>query len=247
MHTRKLLLAGVAAVFMASTSRADLMASATQGDLSASATFSIVSGQLCIELLNTSAVGVKNQGQTLTGIFFTLTDPSALSGGVVDLSTGSSIVNPGAADSDDGDGVDASGGVSGEFGMETGAAVGAAWAGSNVVISNAGLGDLVGVDDVFAGENLDTGFNLDEPDSPDGINYGIISASGLTVDANNKMKSEPLINNGVVIKLDFTGSLADISNVGFNYGTDVNVIPAPGAALLAMCGMSLIGMVRRRL
>jgi len=230
--------------------RADLVVNFDDGSHAARATFDVVGSELTIILENLASSGASVPVDLLTGLWFDLSDPSVLTGGSVKLMSGAWIISPDKANSDDdggGDGVETIGGesfVSGEFGIETGAAVTALNPLANVVIANAGLGDLVGVDDVFAGDDLDT------PESPDGMNYGIAPLSGLASDANTGIKKEPLIAGGVVITLDLRGdlSLSDISNVTFNYGTDANptVIPAPGAAGLAIAGFALIGWCRRR-
>ncbi len=38
----------------------------------------------------------------------------------------------------------------------------------------------------------------------------------------------------------------NISAIAFNYGTDLNVIPAPPAALLGVLGLALVGWIPRR-
>ena len=232
------------AMGVATQARADLVQDFSDGDHAARATFDIVGSQLTIKLENLAASSSVPM-DLLTGVWFQLPDPSILSGGTVKLLGDAFIINPGTADLDDGDGVELIGGeryVSGEFGIETGADL-ALFPDLNVVIANAGLGDLVGVDDRFAGQDLDA------PESPDGMNYGIAPLGGLAADANKPMGELPLIAGGVLITLDYSGSLSlsDIDNVMFNYGTDANPVPAPGAAILAVVGLGVVGLFRRRL
>ena len=80
-----------------------------------------------------------------------------------------------------------------------------------------------------------------------GINFGILAAGGLPT--HPKLNdTEPLIQNAVDIRLtglDDDFDLTYIGDVLFNYGTDFNPIPAPGAALLAMIGIVMTQRVRR--
>ncbi len=249
---RGMIVSCVAMALLAGVTRADVLTiDYNDGTRAAQATFEIFdlgggNSELRIKLENLTTVGVEIPMQVLTGLWFNIADPANLSTGAVWLTDGSSILNADKADNDpDGDGVELIGGtsyVSGEFGMETGAAVSALFPQFNVAIANVGMDDLVGTDDLFAGQNLD------DPNSPDGFNYGILGASGLASDANNPLLEDPLIIDGVWISLNYAGALtlSDITNVVFNYGTDASPIPVPGAAVLAMVGMGLVGWVRRR-
>jgi hypothetical protein len=258
MRRTQVILLLACAIGLASQARADLVSNLNDGDHVARATFDVVGNQLTIKLENLASSS-SVPSDLLTGVWFNLPDPAILLGGTVKLLNDAYIINPGAANLDDGDGVELVGSdrfVSGEFGIETGGEVLALNSDANVVVANSGLGDLVGDDDRFAGQDLDN------PESPDGMNYGIAPFGGLASDANTPLFNEPLIAGGVLITLDFTGSLSldDITGIAFNYGTNpnffsdgsgtdpnINPIPAPGAALLAAIGFGTVGFIKRRL
>lgn len=249
---RGMIVSCLAMALLAGVTRADVMTvDFNDGTRAAQATFEIFdlgggNSELRIKLQNLTTVGVEIPMQVLTGLWFNIADPTNLSGGSVWLTAGSSILNADKADNDpDGDGVELIGGtsyVSGEFGMETGADVSALFPQYNVAIASVGLDDLLGTDDRFAGQNLD------DPLAPDGFNYGILGASGLASDANNPLFEEPMIVDGVWISVNYAGALAlsDITNIAFQYGTEAKPIPVPGAVVLAMVGLGLVGWVRRR-
>ena len=146
-------------------------------------------------------------------------------------------------------------------GLESGVDVSSYYSAYDTIVSSSGLGDLVGTDDLLVDANGNSYQDLDRPRTPNGINYGITSLAGLAGNSNNKMSTEPLIAGGVVISLDFTGTLDlnSLNDVMFNYGTSVYAfpndapppsdppVPAPGAALLAMMGFSTVGWIRRRI
>lgn len=217
----------------------------------ASATMSVSGNQLQIVLENMATQPGQNQSLSLTGLWFDAGSTVSFTSGYVGLSPGSYIVNPTLANLDpDGDGLDSLGGVSGEWGIETSTTVSSFFPSYNTVVGVAGLGDLLGVDDLLRDSNGILYEDLDAPFSPDGINYAIVSFAGLASTANNQMQSEPLVAGGVVITLDFTGTLdlALLTDVAFNYGTDVDghVVPEPGTALLVLMGFVTIGWMRRQ-
>src|SRR5262249_23648073 len=134
-------------------------------------------------------------------------------------------------------------------GTDPGGVVGGEWAYKGALsggphsasygVSSAGLG-LFGPGDVFPGSNLSG------PASPAGLEFGITSAGDNPATGNSHVigGDGPLIKSSVVFTL---GGLpagfdpaARISNVSFQYGTDLSEpnlpgVPEPGAgALLAM-------------
>ena len=185
----------------------------SSGNLSASAAFDIVGGNLQVVLTNTSSTDVLNPAQVLTALFFNVAGDPALSRLSAVLTAGSSVFY-------DPDGQPAGGVVGGEWAYKNsllGAPLGA-----NSGISSSGLG-LFGPGDRFPGSDLEP------PDSPDGVQYGLLSAGDNTATGNGGITgSGGLIKNSVTFTLDslpggFT--LADISNVSFQYGTTLGEEP----------------------
>lgn len=206
--------------------------------LAADVTFAQDGENLVITLENTSTYDVLAPQQVLTGVFFDLATVTLTPVSVV-LANGSFVLFPVS-----GDGTDSSGEIGGEYGFRddlTGTSTG------ELVISAVGMDDLVGKKDLFPGETLW------DPDSPNGLGYGIVSVGDDATVGNTPVTgSVPLVNNGVVFTLsglptgfDLDGS---VSNVSFNYGTGLNsIIPAPGALLLGMIGLGLARMAVRRI
>lgn len=251
MMTARVMFLGIALGFCASQAQADRVFNLDDGVHVARATLSVSGNQLQIILENMATQGTKNQGETLSGLWFDAGSSVSFSSGSVALSSGSYMINPTMASNDlDGDGLDSLGGVSGEWALEQSVAVSSFFPSYDTVISSSGLGDLLGVDSLLRDSNGNLYTDLDAPSSPNGINYGIVSSAGLASNANNTMNSEPLVAHGVVITLDFTGTLDVmlLDDIAFNYGTDVTgyVVPAPGAAFLGLLGLSTVGWVKRR-
>lgn len=241
-------LALAAVMVVTSVARADFSFTQSWGDLLAKVTFAQDGGgNLLVTLENISLSDVLNPTDVLTGVFFnisgaTLTPVSAA------LAGGSTIVFPEAADlpAAQADGLDINDEFGGEWGYRSDLAAGLIPTGATHVIAAVGLEDLVGPPHLFPG------FDLDQPDSPDGINYGILSKGDDTSTGTpNVSGTEPLIWYGATFTLSGLGLDPfdlenNISAIAFNYGTDLNVIPAPPAALLGVLGLALVGWVTRR-
>jgi len=224
-------LTGIMGLLASPASKAQLTFSWYSGDLAASATFSTLSeNRLQVVLTNTSTADVLVPTDVLTAVFFniagnpTLTRTSAL------LSAGSSVVY---------DSAPAGGVVGGEWAYNTGL-VGAPL-GSNQGISSTGV-NLFGPGDRFPGGNLAG------PNSPNGLQYGILSAGDLSGTGNGGITgSEGLIRNSVTFTLGgWTGQLADINNVSFLYGTSLAPIPEPEIYAMMLAGLGLMGFVANR-
>src|SRR5262249_46575615 len=111
----------------------------------------------------------------------------------------------------------------------------------NQGISSAGLG-------IFGpGDRFRTDSNLEGPDSPDGLQYGITSGSDNPSTGNAAgTGANALIQNSVVFKFSGATGLtaAQLSNVTFQYGTaldDVSfkgsVVPVPRSGVLMAIGL----------
>lgn len=173
-----------------------IIVTGSSGNLSASVEFVVSGDALTVTLVNTSTCDVMAPTEVLTAVFFD-TDPT------VALKTGSAT---------------ASAVVSGPATLD----VGGEWAyrgdlGSpaRVGISSSGLG-LFGPHDVFGG------LNLQGPASPDGLQYGITSASDNLATGNAAVTGgNALIQNSVVFTFTGASGLTDasFSNITFQYGT----------------------------
>lgn len=231
-----LLTSFVIATAAASSATAGVTWSSTgSNNRAASALFEVSGSSLVIRLSNDSAADANVPTDMLTGVFFNI------SGGAVAL-TRTSVVLAAGATVINGGGTDAGGVVGGEWAYKSGISLG----GSTYGVSSSGLG-LFGPGDLFPGSNLDG------PSSPNGVEYGITSASDPGTN-NNGGATTPLIRNAIVITLGNVGANFDLSRIGnvlFQYGTDVSeprdtstLVPTPGAS--ALIGLGALAVTRRR-
>ena len=251
-------LAVICLLLVPSTPRADLVleASGTGADgimLSASATFSISGNTLTITLKNEgdgSETDGDKSANTLTGLFFDLPDGITLT---PDSATAPKLLQADQCDAAGPTGCDSTNvNVGGEFVYATGS-----WSGHD---GNYGISSSGYIDAEAGGGNFN-GDNLDKPDSPDGINFGIVAPTSegyLFKPSGKNMSQNPLIDGQVVFELTISGGMLDyddISNVSFQYGTDItepklrippNVsVPEPSLLLLFGAGATL-GVARKR-
>lgn len=182
--------------------------------ISAAADFSTSGSNLVVQLTNTSAADVLVPSDVLTAVFFTLP-------GNPTLSRVSALLAPGSQVFYDPQGQPAGGVVGGEWTYRTGINVSGASQGT----SSTGLG-IFGPGDRFPGADLQA------PTSPNGVEYGILSAGDNTATGNSGvLNSGGLIKNSVIFTLSGlpTGfNLSGISNVSFQYGTALNEPRIPG-------------------
>src|SRR3989304_2718962 len=160
--------------------------SASSGSLSASATFETSGSNLIVTLTNTSAADVTVPSDVLTAFFFTLAgDPT--------LTTLSAMLNSGSSVYYDPQGQPLGGVVGGEWAYRdnlSGAPLNA-----DEGISSAGFG-LFGPGDLFPGDDLAP------PLSPDGSQYGLLSAGDDTDTGNGGITgSGGLIKNSAIFTL----------------------------------------------
>lgn len=181
------------------------------GDRSAKAIFTdLGSGNLQVELLNTYGGDTVDQSHVLTALFF-----SGLNG----LTPVSALLPTGAKVWTDHVSVVSSGlNVGGEWAY--GSALSGTPGGGTAGISSAGFG--------LFGQGNFNGPNIDPPPNGalNGSGYGIVSAgyAGLALDG---LSGNSYAQNSVVFRLSgFTGSLANIANVTFQYGTTLSTAPS---------------------
>ena len=199
---KKMLLVIGLAVMLACTAGT---AAASFTDGTSTADFAIVGGNLQVTLSTTSNASVPTD--VLTALFFSITGNPTLTSISAVLGAGSTITAGGTTDP--------GGVVGGEWayknGLGSNADVQANFAGANAGISSTGLG-------VFGGATF-PGTNLAGPAAVDGGQYGMVGS--IAAGANHDVTTTPLIDNTVIFTLgNLPGgfSLADIGNVGFQYG-----------------------------
>lgn len=214
---------------------ADVTFSASQGHRAASASFQVSGNDLIVTLTNTSLVDALVPVDILTGVFFDV------AGAPLSLTRVSAIVPAGSfvhnGPTDPGNSV---GGEWAYLGGLSGAPEG-----TDYGISSTGLG-LFGPGDRFPGADLQP------PASPDGLQYGITSAGDNLATGNSPLTSgsNALIKNQVVFTLSGLPNgfdpMAQISNVQYQYGTDLSEPHFPEPASAVLLGIAAIGLIRRR-
>jgi hypothetical protein len=139
--------------------------------------------------------------------------------------------------------------VGGEWAYKAGLA--GAPLGATQGISSAGFNDLFVADDRFQGANLQG------PDAPDGMQFGITSAGDNPTTGNSPVRgANGLIQSSVLFTLSVPAgvTLGDISAVSFQYGTSLaesnlpgqTPVPEPATFLLWGTVAAGLGFLRRR-
>ena len=238
------------ALFIIGNTAHGLTYTATNKTLSASATFAVSDLKLVITLSNTASNDPSTSAEILTGIFFTLAGDPA-------LTAASALLGPDAA-------IKVRPGVSGP-GMN----VGGEWAYRNDV-----TGLPHGANEGICSTSLKKfnqnlrfpGPNLQGPAALSGVQYGLTTDFDNLSNDKGSIKHQQLVENTVVFTLgglptNFT--LADISDVSFQYGTRLRgaglnlagttsgdsggpVIPEPGTSVLIATGLLWVFALVRR-
>jgi hypothetical protein len=102
-----------------------------------------------------------------------------------------------------------------------------------------------------------SGANLDDPNAPNGINFALVSINESSFAPNGGLSTEPLIQGEVTLVLHGLSGFSEgqISNVRFQYGTDLGApcapqpcfpsVPAPPVVVLMGTGLvGLVGLTR---
>ena len=265
MHSYKKLFGGVAlcaVLILGQHARAgDLSVTLSDTDgREATALFSVSGSDLIVTLTNSSSSDVMVPVDVLTGVFFNS------SVDITGMSKDSAVVGPTSTvhfDSDDT--VGAGDSVASEWAYRDDLSQGFSGTTVQYGISSTGLG-------LFAdGDRFDLSSpSLDDPDAPNGLNYGILSAGDDITTGNQKVtgggsNEVPLIKNAVVFTLGGVGAgfdpMTQLSDVVFQYGTDLSEphlppngdhpngeIPEPVTATLSLIAIGAVGLgsLRRR-
>ncbi len=213
--------------------------------LGAEAQFDLNGSQLQVTLANSSTTAVKVPSDILTGLFWdidTTTSPDVQKHMAI-LTTGNVVVHCST--------------------QPSGGNVGGEWAFRNDIslascdlpqygVSASGLG-VFGPSDRF-----DTSANLSGPASVGGMDYGLISAGGISSSANKPVRTQPFIDHSLLLTFQvepYTFTLDDIKNVRFQYGTALDEpsvsgyaeAPEPGTfGILGLAVAPLLARCRRR-
>ncbi len=216
--------------------------SGSSGSLAARVTFEAVGGQLQVTLSNISPSDVLVPADVLTAVFFDLAGNPQLAPISADIDDASCILYHTSCT------VPANQNVGGEWAYRESATPLTGFA-QHQGISSTGLG-------VFGPPDLFPGPNLNGPDSPDGLQYGIVSMHDHFGTGNSEIRNTPLIHDTVVFLLSGLPQgfnlLTGVTNVRFQYGTGlsepsfdgtpIGTVPEPATLGLLGCGIGLLGL-----
>ncbi len=215
----------------------------SSGTRAGTADFNVVGNDLVITLTNTSLFNTAEPSQLLSAVFFDVAgSPSLIP--VSGLLTPGSVVVFGTTPADSV--------IGGEWAYSDSAGT-LAPGGANYGVSATGL-DIFGPFDRFPGPNLSG------PENVGGMDYALLSAGNQPLVGNAPVTGgNPLILNSVTLTLDGLPAgfdpAADISNVWFQYGTDLDeepsylgtLIPEPLTMTATILGLGgLAGYMRKR-
>jgi hypothetical protein len=240
---------GVAAVCTWALPATALSFTGTNGsNLTANVEFDLSVANTLTVILSNIGGDVVDPSGLLNAVFFDITDAGVTLTPVSALLTTGSVI---LYDTLDSNGDPLTDNVGGEWEYRSGltGAPGAASQG----IGSAGY-------NLFTSSGNFNGPDLDPPDAPNGMNYGLLSQSDDPLTGNAQVTgNNPLVQHSVTFTLSYTGTLTEsgISNVSFQYGTSLGqpnlpgepdepavIVPEPTSALLL--GVGLLGAAARR-
>jgi hypothetical protein len=240
MTIEKVLVAVAIALAPLPTLAGPITFSFASGNRSANVEFARTGSDLIVTLTNTSTADALVPTDILTAVFFeVLGNPTLIrTSALVPLSSSVLV------------------GGSGTNVTPLDRVVGGEWSYENSItevppqnegISSTGI-DIFGPGDRFPGSNLQG------PDSPDGVQYGITTAGDNLLTGNGGINGQHLIKNSVVFTLGgFSGEPdAKILSASFLYGTSLDEpqfdgqVPEPASVVLAVFGVLALSGARWR-
>lgn len=218
----------------------------SSGNRAAQADFDVIGSDLKVTLTNTSTFDTLVPVDVLTALYFDITGNPSLTANSAVVGPGSNVIYDSPATN-----------VGGEWAYRQGIGGGVLPDGQAYGLSSTGLG-------VFGPGDLIGGPNLAGPSSPNGLQYGLVSAGDNPATGNGGVTgSGGLIDNSVVFTLSslpmgFT--LDRIGNVRFQFGTNLSepsfpsdnppspspAVPEPSSFVLMGIGAVGLGVYIRR-
>ncbi|MGA2604808.1 MAG: XDD4 family exosortase-dependent surface protein [Verrucomicrobiia bacterium] len=215
----------VTSLIVATSARAVTFTATGPGDnpgkeLKASATFAISNADLVITLSNDATSDPNDAADILTAIFFKLDGDLKLTPVSAQLGDGSTVIGHRMPLGFDGN-------VGGEWAYR-----------SDLDYGTSGVVEGISAANLkwFTAKNLFGGPNLEGPKAPAGVCFGLTTVDDLPGNDKGSIRNKGLIQNSVVFVLDelpLDFALADISDVSFQYGTNLKPLSEISGAMIA--------------
>jgi hypothetical protein len=239
-------LAAIGLALSAQPAKASFWTFSDSSNRAASADFSLVGNTLTITLTNTATVAPNDPAHVLTAIFFNTSGAGGINFTPLGMGTSAAVASGSA---------NTVGNYTGDIGGE--------WAFKSGVnsfsygLSSSGLGSLFGAGDRFNSNDLTP------PDSPNGIEWGIVNAGYVNGDGNGGINDQPFVRDTATFTFTVTNgfSVDNITRVNFVYGTALgegggdggggggNAVPAPAGLILLATALPVFAfrrLIRRK-